>query len=228
MTQYLPNGRSALPANIWKRWMLACGSGEFLGIVAAAAIAIGYQLLLGEPSTPSDRMLHLFFMLLAGVIEGGILAYFQYRLIGKLFPEIAWKQWLSYTIAAAVSGWMLGIQPVLLITGNGATEAMAAPSPAVYYSMAALTGLLLGTLFGYFQWLPLKGLRKEAMLWIPANALGWAVGMVFIFLGASLPDEAMAWPLILLPGAMGGILGGWSVGAITGFFLLRILRTARK
>ena len=121
---------------------------------------------------------------------------------------------------------MLGMLPSLFLTGNGATDPGMEPSPLVYYSMAALMGLLLGALFGYFQWLPLKGLRKEAMLWIPANSLGWAVGMVFIFLGASWPNANTGWPLILLAGALGGIAGGLSVGVITGFFLLRIARSA--
>jgi hypothetical protein len=64
------------------------------------------------------------------------------------------------------------------------------------------------------------------MLWIPANALGWAVGMVFIFLGASWPDASTGWPLILLAGGLSGIAGGLSVGVVTGFFLLRIARSA--
>ncbi len=228
MTQYIPNGRPSLPPDTWKKWVKACSAGAFLGIAAATAIAIGYRLLLGEPSGSSDRLLNLFFMLAAGALEGSVLAYFQYRLIGKIFPEIAWKQWLAYTIAAAVTAWMLGILPSLFLTGNGATDPSLEPAPLVYYSMAALMGLLLGALFGYFQWLPLKGLRKEAMLWIPANALSWAAGMMFIFLGASWPDASMGWPLTLLAGALSGIAGGLSVGVVTGFFLLRIARSAPK
>jgi hypothetical protein len=228
MTRYIPNGRPGLPPGTWKKWVFACGTGEFLGITAAAGIAIAHRLLLGEPASNSDRLLNLFFMLLAGALEGSILAYFQYRLIGKIFPEIAWKQWLAYTIAAAISAWMLGMLPSLFLTENGATDPGMEPAPLIFYSMAALMGLLLGALFGYFQWLPLKGLRKEAMLWIPANALGWAVGMVFIFLGASWPDTSTGWPLILLAGALGGITGGLSVGAVTGFFLLRIARSDHK
>ncbi len=50
-------------------------------------------------------------------------------------------------------------------------------------------GLFLGSLFGYFQWLPLKPCSRRSLEWVPANALGWAAGMVFIFLGASLPNE---------------------------------------
>lgn len=226
MTQYIPNSRPALPPGTWKKWVLACGTGAFLGITAAAAIVIAYRLLLGDPVNHSDRLLHLFFMLVAGALEGSLLAYFQYRLIGKIFPEIAWKQWLAYTIAAAIIAWMLGLLPSLFLTGNGATDPTLQTTPLIYYSMAALIGLLPGALFGYFQWLPLKGLRREAMLWIPANALGWSAGMVFIFLSASSLGANTRWPMILLAGALGGMASGLSVGIVTGFFLLRIIRSA--
>lgn len=216
------NGQSPLPHRLWQRWTAACGVGEFLGIAAAAATAIGHRYLLGEPSSTEGRLLNLFFMALAGLLEGSILAYFQYRLIQKIFPQVAWKQWLAYTVAATIVGWMLGILPSLFVTGGAEEVTVQASGTPAYYSMAALIGLLLGALFGYFQWLPLKGLRQNALLWVPANALGWAAGMVFIFLGASLPDETTAWPLVLLYGALGGALGSLSVGAVTGWFLLKI------
>ncbi len=228
MTNPISNGQPVLPQTVWKRWAIACGSGEFLGIAAAAALAIGHRLLLGEPANNADKLLNLFFMMVAGAVEGSILAYFQYRLIGRLFPGISWKQWLAYTVGAAVVAWMLGMLPSLFLTGAGAADPMSPPDPLAYYSMAALMGLLLGALFGYFQWLPLKGQRQSALEWIPANALGWSVGMVFIFLGASLPDSATAWPKVILSGAAGGILAGLSVGAVTGYFLLRIHRSPEK
>ena len=221
------NGRSLFPRQLWQRWTVACGSGEFLGITAAAAIALGYRFLLGEPASTDDQLLHLFFMAAGSVLEGGILAWFQFRLIGKLFPEIAWKQWLAYTVAAALVGWMLGLLPSLFLTGGIEEAALSAPEPLAFYSLAALMGLLLGAIFGYFQWLLLKGVRQNAMLWIPANALGWALGLVFIFLGAALPDATTGWLLILLFGAAGGALGGLSVGAVSGWFLIKIAR-ARK
>ena len=222
MTQYPPNNRPALSPGTWKTWVVACGTGELLGLTAAATIAMGYRMLPGAAAGNSDRLLQLFFLLAAGALEGGILAYFQYSVIGKIFPEIAWKQWLAYTTAAAATALMAGILPSLFLTGNGATAPATASSPAAYYSMAALMGLMLGALLGYFQWLLLKGLCKEAMLWIPANALGWAVGLTFIFLATSWTGNTTDWPFMLLAAAVGGAVGGGSVGAITGYFLLRI------
>jgi hypothetical protein len=169
-----------------------------------------------------DQLLNLFFMALAVVTEGGVLAYFQYRLIRKAFPQVAWKQWLTYTIAAALVGWIVGILPSQFLTGELEEAVFQYDDPLAYYSMAALMGLLMGALFGYFQWLPLKGLRINTLLWIPANALGWAVSMVFIFIGASLPGEGTAWPMILLYAIFGSFLGGLSTGAITGWFLVKV------
>ncbi|NBC09753.1 MAG: hypothetical protein GVY26_21380 [Bacteroidetes bacterium] len=216
------NGQAPLPHRLWPRWTVNCGTGELLGIAAAAVIVTGYRYLLGESSSTDDQLLHLFFMALAGVAEGSALAYFQYRMIEKVFPQVAWKQWLAYTVAAALVGWIVGILPSQFLTGGLEADAFQSPEPLVYYSLAALMGLLLGALFGYFQWLPIKGMRKNALLWVPANALGWAAGMVFIFMGASLPGESASWPLVLLYGAIGGALGGLSVGGVTGWFLLKI------
>ena len=93
----------------------------------------------------------LFFMALASVAEGGVLAYFQYRLIEKAFPQIAWKQWLTYTVAAALVCWMLGILPSRFLIPGGAAISMQASQPLAYYSVAGLIGLLLGAVFGYFH-----------------------------------------------------------------------------
>lgn len=228
MTNPISNGHPVLPQTVWKRWAIACGSGAFLGIAAAAALSVGHRLLLGEPANNADKLLNLFFMMVAGAAEGTILAYFQYRLIGRLFPGISWKQWLAYTVGAAVIAWMLGMLPSLFLTGTGSAAPISPPDSFTYYGMAALMGLLLGALFGYFQWLPLKEQRRSALEWIPANALGWAAGMIFIFLGASLPGESPPWQLTLLSGAAGGLLAGLSVGAVTGYFLLRIHRSPEK
>jgi len=216
------NGQAPLPHRLWPRWTITCGTGELLGIAAATVIIVGARRLLSVAGGTEDQVLSLFFMALASVAEGGVLAYFQYRLIEKAFPQIAWKQWLTYTVAAAIIGWILGMLPSLFLIPGGTAIAVQASQPLAYYSMAGLIGLLLGAVFGYFQWLPIKDLRRNALLWVPANALGWAVGMVFIFMGASLPGESASWPLVLLYGAIGGALGGLSVGAITGWFLLRI------
>ena len=211
---------------LWRQWALACSLGEFLGIAGAAAIAVGHRLLLGEPVTTEDKLLNLFLMCLAGGIEGTILATFQWRVLSQVFQQVGRRQWWAYTVAAAILGWLLGMMPSLFINDGGEAGAgMAELSGWAFFGMAGLLGLFLGALFGYFQWLPLKPWSRRSIEWIPANALGWAAGMIFIFLGASLPDEQTHWALIVVSGALGGILGGMAVGAVTGFFLLRLART---
>lgn len=218
-------GVAPSPTGLWRRWVIACGAGEFLGIAAAAAIAIGHRYLLGEPVTAEDKLLNLFFMCLAGAIEGSILASFQWKILKEVFWQVSRKQWLIYTVAAAVLGWMLGMAPSLFFNDSAANSNGMEDMPAIaFFSLAALMGLFLGGLFGYFQWLPLKPHNRRSIIWIPANALGWAAGMCFIFLSASLPDASTHWALIVLYGALGGITAGLTVGAVTGGALLRLAR----
>jgi len=50
-------------------------------------------------------------------------------------------------------------------------------------------------------------------------------GMVIIFLGASLPTPETRLAVVILIGAVSGLLAGLSVGAITGLFLIRLKST---
>lgn len=221
--QYIFNGCFDLFFGIWKKWVFVCGMGEFLGIIVVVVIVIVYCLLLGELVSNFDCMFNLFFMLMVGVLEGSIFVYFQYCFIGKIFLEIVWKQWLVYIIVVVVIVWMLGMLFFFFFIGNGVIDFGMELFFFVYYSMVVLMGLLFGVLFGYFQWLLLKGLCKEVMFWIFVNFFGWVVGMVFIFLGVSWLNVNIGWLFILLVGVLGGIVGGFSVGVIMGFFLFWIV-----
>jgi hypothetical protein len=48
---------------------------------------------------------------------------------------------------------------------------------------------------------------------------GWGLGITWIYLAATLPDETTPIAVTVLLGAMAGVLAGLSVGAITGLYL---------
>ena len=83
-------------------------------------------------------------------------------------------------------------------------------------------GLVLGTLFAIFQRLELKRHTSKTSRWILANALGWALGIAIIFLGASIPSVNSVPAVTILIATISGLLVGLSVGAITGLFLIRL------
>jgi len=61
-------------------------------------------------------------------------------------------------------------------------------------------------------------------IWIPANALAWAVGMAIIFAGmGTLSETSPGWRVALTGLASCGVAGA-AVGAVHGAFLVRLLR----
>ena len=57
----------------WWKWTINCGIGELIGIAAASMMALTVHQFLGEPETTQDKLLGLFIMLFAGLVEGFIL-----------------------------------------------------------------------------------------------------------------------------------------------------------
>jgi NhaP-type Na+/H+ or K+/H+ antiporter len=106
-----------------------------------------------------------------------------------------------------------GIQP---------NEGINFSNPILFILFSLTTGLILGALFGLFQWFSLRKYADKAYKWIIANALGWGLGLGWIYLFASLPTEESSMVFTVLIGICGGLLAGLSVGAITGLFLIRL------
>ena len=173
--------------NLWIRWVLNCAFGELSGIGVAGAIAYFVNTAVGEPQTFYQKMGVLFAMLVAGAIEGSLLGYFQWRILREKFTRLPRKEWMLYTITIAVLGWLLGMLPSLFIsTGNNTSpESTSGPdfsNPWIFAILSFSAGLLLGAMFGLFQWFSLKKYCHHSHKWIIANAIGWAFGLGWIYL----------------------------------------------
>ncbi|MCA6364255.1 MAG: hypothetical protein IM638_14550 [Bacteroidetes bacterium] len=209
----------------WLRWTINCALGEVLGIGAAGLIALMVFKLLGEPQTTGSKLLVLFCMMCAGLIEGAVLGYMQWRILRQKLPELPRSNWLQYTMLIAVLGWMLGMLPSLFFFDEqpANTSTSAPPLPGTLFAALSVgAGLLLGALFGLFQWFELKHYVHHSKQWILANALGWGAGIGWIYFFAGLPEEHTPLLETLFYAACGSILAGLSVGAITGAFLVRL------
>lgn len=208
----------------WIKWTINCALGELIGIACAGSIAFLTTMYFGEPETIGIKFLTLFAMIIAGTIEGTVLSLFQWHILVKRISSIPRKEWMLYTIMVAVLGWVIGMTPSLFFVTEDADPqgVPVEPDPVIYYMMSIILGICLGALFGLFQWFVLKKYVKKASRWILANMMGWTLGMFFIFLFASIPDENSSLPFIILSGAIGGILAGVSVGIVTGRTLLSL------
>lgn len=209
----------------WKKWTLACAAGELFGIGIAAAIAVAVNQWMGEPETTGQKFQTLFFMLFAGAIEGFVLGSFQWRVLREKFPAMPARQWVGYTVAVAMLGWLMGMIPPLFFMGQNAQTGVENPEPALIIVIvgAMALGLIFGAIFGMVQWLVFQRYAKESVQWVTGNSLGWGLAMIWIFLAATLPDETTPVWLIIAGGVLSGILAGLSVGAITGIYLKKII-----
>lgn len=212
------------PNILWLRWTVNCALGEIIGIAAAAAIAAGVFAAFGEPGTTGSKIIVLLCMMGAGLIEGAALGYFQWRVLRNKFSSLTGSAWIFQTSLIAVLGWMLGMLPSLFFIDNSTSGSeSAAQMPESLFAVLSIgAGLLLGALFGLFQWFELKYHASGAARWILANAIGWGIGIGWIYFFASLPDEFTPILEKVFYGICGGVLAGLSVGAVTGAFLVKM------
>jgi len=206
----------------WK-WVLACTAGEVLGIGAAAAMVTSYLYLVGEPQDTWGLFQLAGVMLFAGIVEGFLLGIFQWRVLVRIFPRIPGNSWISMTVLAALTGWLIGA--LSSVTFSPVSTHTESDEPSLWMNLLIGTGagILLGALFGIFQVRVLKRFLDKAELWILANALGWGIGLVWIFIAASIPNAQTPLILTILLGIAGGTVAGLSVGGITGWFLMRLI-----
>jgi len=217
------------------RWTLYCGLGELIGIGFAAAVAVGFNQLMGEPVTWPQKVVVLSAMVLAGTVEGCATGYLQWRALRPHIPALGLRAWIVALAAPAVVFWVLGMLPSTLIAGQvvAASAPSASPElPAPVWVLAVgfvVFSLIGGAVIGWSQWLVLRrheGLHlRGTTRWIGANALGWTLGLILIFAAATWPDEQTPVWLIVTSGVVGGLLGGLAVGAVTGLALRRMLTT---
>jgi hypothetical protein len=213
--------------NLWKKWTINCAIGELLGIACAGGIAFGINSIIGEPQSLGNKLVVLISMMFAGFIEGAVLGLFQWKVLVTKFQNIPKKEWMFYTILVGILGWFLGMLPSLFFIPNTTeaqtvNEGMDFSNPYIFAFLSVSVGLGLGAVFGLFQWFSLKKYAQKAYKWIIANALGWGLGLGWIYLFASIPTEKSTLTFNILMGIIGGVLAGLSVGAITGIYLVKL------
>jgi hypothetical protein len=213
------------PWQIWRQWVAANSLAELLGLGGSAVIgAVLYQWL-GDTAV-ATLILGLTMILAGTFLEGAMVGWLQWRVLQRPFPLMPRRSWIRATAVGAAIAWTLGMLPstVMSLTAEASSTPPPEISNALVYALAALMGLLLGPILAVPQWTVLRRYVKRAWLWIPANSLAWAVGMVVIFIGTSAIPAAginLAIGLFLL--AMLAVAGA-AVGAIHGLVLVWFLR----
>jgi NAD(P)-dependent dehydrogenase (short-subunit alcohol dehydrogenase family) len=204
----------------YRRWIAACTAGELVGIGAATAAGVALAAWIGEPQTTALRLIVLAIFTAVGAVEGGALAFLQWRVLRTRLPRLRAGEWLAPTIAVAIAGWVAGMALSLFVAHDSARPA--APGLGAIVVLAACAGAAAGLCFGAAQWFVLRRHAERASRWIWIHMPAWAVAMAAIFVGASLPDASWSPAAIAASGVTGGVLGGLLLGAVTGLVARRL------
>ena len=121
------------------------------------------------------------------------------------------------TTTAVWIGWLLGIMPATF--GAASSKLSKLDMELALWQLLLFTPplrVVAGVLLGAAQWSIMRRHVTFASRWIGANAIGWALAIVSIFIGAALPDLTTSIVFSVGTGLASGLAGGAVVGAITG------------
>lgn len=211
----------------FRRWVLACGTAEFLGIGIAAGVAGLTLYWIGEPQTAFEKIGVLVSMMVAGSVEGWLVGAFQAGVLVEKIPNLSRAAWIRATVLVAAAGWFLGMLPSTLLSGSQVSDpqpVQVEPSLWVVALVAVGMGLVLGAIFGWAQQRVLRRYVRGSGRWIVANSLAWGAGLWWVYLGASWPDGSEPIWQIMLSAIISGVLMGLTVGVVTGLFLKKMLQ----
>lgn len=215
---------------LWSRWVAANALGEVLGLGGTALIAATLFPLLGDGNGLFPALAVAVVAIVAGtLIEGLAVGTAQWLVLRRPFPGIAWRTWAGATAIGAGIAWTFGMLPSTLMSiGQDSAQATTSePSPAIVYTLAFAMGLMLGPVLGGAQWLVLRRQVAGAGIWMLANALAWAFGMVIVFAGVSSAFDRGVSPSGMLLGLLSLVATGAVVGGIHGLALIRLVGQRR-
>lgn len=203
---------------LWWRWTLATATGELLGFAVPALVAPLVVSALGAlPEAPRALAL-LPLVALAGVVEGAVLGYAQWRVLRRTLAAISARAWVLPTALAAGVAYLLGMAPNTLGDLGAGFPLVIAAWVLVYLPLLASIGLA--------QWTVLRHRLPRAGWWVPANAVAWLAGLPLTIVGIGLVPDGSSTAAYIAAGVASGWLMAAVVGAITGLALVRMLRAA--
>ncbi|HVP61591.1 MAG TPA: hypothetical protein VMT11_13585 [Myxococcaceae bacterium] len=223
----LPVEAESAREGLVRRWVLANGVGELIGLggvgLLAAALVPGVQRAL--PGSVAGHVAIAVLMVGLGAFEGAVVGTAQARALAG--TGIQSRAWIRATVLGAVLAWALGMVPSTLMAvlgGPGGPPPGTGPPPAVRLVLAAALGLVAGPILAAVQVRVLRRHAERTWRWLVANGLGWALGMPLVFLGVrTLAVQGVAPGSLALAAAT--LLGaGAVVGLVEGLFLVRLLQ----
>jgi deazaflavin-dependent oxidoreductase (nitroreductase family) len=201
-------------SSTFRRWVVATTLGELVAFSIPTAVWGGTAV------AGLDDRLALVPVIVAGAGEGAVLGYAQARALRRDLPTLDVGSWVRVTAAAGALGWAVGMVP-----STFHDELSGLPLP-ILVVLGAAGGAVLLCSIGFAQATVLRRHLAHAGRWVGANALGWLGGLPVVFLALGVAPEHPA-GLRAVFAIAGGVGMGAAVAAITGAFLVRLLRHPR-
>jgi hypothetical protein len=212
-----PAWRSRVWGPLW-RFTVASAIGQLVGVgVTALAVAVTR----GPSGVLRDGLAAsmVVSVLVAGVVQGGLLGFAQSRVLRLYLPWLSGTAWTAATAIGTGLAWLFALSAVQMFM-------RAPPDLPVMTSVVAVVamgGLALGAIVGVSQWSVLRHGVPRAGIWITASAMGWAVGLVLSVAVASIPSAR--WPdvAVALQLSLGAMLSGCALGCACAIALVSLL-----
>ena len=199
----------------WQHWMLDHSLGDL--VMMGGVAGIGRLLLINYSKTivaHHGGKFSWLVWLVAGVVEGLLIGYIEWRSIRKLI-RLAPGAWISLTVIAAVGGWLAILSPAIM---SISLLSRFTDVHRTYFAIyAAIAGMSFGTLVGAAQYTVVRKSFKNAVFWIFANAMAWMFSLIIIYSGIAFFGSSSFTNILITVGTC--ILSGLIQGLITGLCL---------
>ena len=203
----------------WFSWVLVSTGGWLLGSAVSVPIITvgggimfiaGFSLRYHHNDAMAEFIVFLVMVVVflvvsggAGVAAGAAVGAAQWLVLRQKVPQA--RGWVKASVlgllvvGVVILGTFLGLDTGIDVLGTGRAWQLSRVRIPV---AGAIFGAAAGAVFGAAQWRVLRGTVSQAGWWVPANALGWAMGWV------------LGWWVLFgsLGRAVGQAVGLWAVG----------------
>jgi hypothetical protein len=195
----------------WHRWILSYSLGELLGIGVAAIIARFLYLGYSQIDLGRSPALDAFVLIIAGTSEGLIIGYVQWKSLSRIIMSLKPASWIITTTLSSILGWFLILPPAVLIIFFFAKLSSNNQYTSILYTL--LAGAAFGSVIGIAQFFIIRKFVNNAIVWIFANSISWAVSFLILYFALSYFSGSFVNTLLII---LACLMSGLSQGLVTG------------
>jgi hypothetical protein len=205
----------------WKKWIISYSFGELIGIGVAASIGRLVFFTFPENSVASQSTLTVIILIIAGITEGLILGYIQWKSLSRFVPGITPMLWIFVTTFSTLAGWLFVLPPGILFIAFLSKISLISTYSSYVYTM--LVGLAFGGVVGIPQFFIMRRYFTNAAVWIVSNTIGWMLSFLIIYSAFLLfhhtTSFALNFSLVVLACILSGLVQGFVTGTSLHFLM---------